>query len=164
MTSAGLEVRPVADENRPQLSELLRREWGTLEIVSRGEVHDLSRCPGVFCLDRDRIVGLATYEISGAECELLTINAFEQVRGIGSRLLEAVIAQARAAGCGRLWLITTNDNLDGIRFYQRRGMRLVALRPGAVDDARKRKPEIPLVGDYGIAIRDELEFELALGD
>lgn len=162
MIGAGLEVRPVADPERDMLAELLRRDWGTTEIVSRGEAHDLMRCPALFCVGDDRVVGVATYAISGEDCELLTINAFEKRRGIGSRLLADVAERARAAGCRRLWLITTNDNLDAIRFYQRRGMRLTALRPGAVDEARRRKPEIPLIGSYGIAIRDELEFELEL--
>jgi GNAT superfamily N-acetyltransferase len=161
-TLAGLEVRPVAAEERSQLVELVQKEWGTIEVVSRGEVHNLSRCPALFCLDGDRVVGLATYSINGPSCEVLTMNAFEQRLGIGSRLLEGMAEQARMAGCRRLWLITTNDNLDAIRFYQRRGMRLVAVHPGAVDEARALKPEIPAIGKYGIAIRDELEFELDL--
>jgi GNAT superfamily N-acetyltransferase len=130
MTEAGLEVRPVADAERSRLAEIVQKEWGTIEIISRGKAHDLSRCPALFCLEHGRIVGLATYAISDHSCELLTIDAFEPRRGIGSHLLEAVAQQARAAGCRRLWLITTNDNLDAIRFYQRRGMRLVALHPG----------------------------------
>lgn len=162
MTDAGLEVRLVTDQQRSELAELLRREWGTIEIISRGEVHDLTRCPALFCVERDRIVGLATYEVGDGECELLTLDAFEKTRGIGSRLLVAVATRGRAAGCRRLWLVTTNDNLDAIRFYQRRGMRLTAVHPGAVDEARVRKPQIPLVGNYGIPIRDELEFELEL--
>jgi hypothetical protein len=31
-----------------------------------------------------------------------------------------------------------------------------------VDDARRLKPSIPLVGEHGIPIRDEFEFELEL--
>jgi hypothetical protein len=57
--------------------------------------------------------------------------------------------------------------VDALRFYQRRGFRLVALHPGAVDDSRRRlKPEIPELGEYGIPIRDELvlERELAFPD
>jgi hypothetical protein len=42
---------------------------------------------------------------------------------------------ARRAGCTRLSLITTNDNLDALRFCQRRGFRVAALHPGAVDEA-----------------------------
>jgi ribosomal protein S18 acetylase RimI-like enzyme len=83
----------------------------------------------------------------------------------GTRLLEAVVDAARAAGCRRAWLVTTNDNAAAIRFYQRRGWRLVALHAGAVDAARASiKPEIPELGDDDIPIRDELEFELRLDE
>ena len=64
-----------------------------------------------------------------------------------------------AQGGGRLWLVTTNDNLDALRFYQRRGLRITAVAAGAVDEARKIKPGIPLLGDHGIAIRDEITLE-----
>jgi ribosomal protein S18 acetylase RimI-like enzyme len=83
---------------------------------------------------------------------------------VGSALIAEVEQIARRAGCTRLWLITTNDNVDALRFYQRRGFRLAALRPGAVDDSRTRlKPEIPDVGDHDIPIRDELELEQEIG-
>jgi ribosomal protein S18 acetylase RimI-like enzyme len=77
-------------------------------------------------------------------------------------LLEAAAATARERGCRRLVLMTTNDNLGALRFYQRRGFRLVARRPGAVDAARARKPAIPPIGDFGIPLRDELELQRAL--
>ena len=103
--------------------------------------------------------------MEGDECELVVLEAFEKGRGIGTALLDATTDVARKAGCRRLWLVTTNDNLDALRFYQRRGLRLVRLWVDAVTEARlKLKPEIPLVGDHGIAIRDELEFELILTD
>jgi len=67
------------------------------------------------------------------------------------------------ADCERIWLVTTNDNLEALRFYQRRGFVLSALRPGAVDEARRGlKPQISAVGEFGIPIRDELELELRL--
>jgi ribosomal protein S18 acetylase RimI-like enzyme len=92
----------------------------------------------------------------------VTIDAFERRRGAGTALLEAVVADARAEGASRLWLITTNDNLDSLRFYQRRGFRLAAMHPGAVDDARRLKPTIPQRGEHGISIHDEIELELVL--
>ena len=63
-----------------------------------------------------------------------------------------------------MWLITTNDNLNALRFYQKRGFELVAVHRHAVDESRKIKPEIPLVGENGIPIRDELGLELALNE
>ena len=78
-------------------------------------------------------------------------------------LLDAVLDRASVAGAHRVWLVTTNDNVDALRFYQRRGMRLVRLWPDAVTQARKLlKPEIPLIGAEGIPIRDELELEIRM--
>jgi len=75
-------------------------------------------------------------------------------------LIEAVRLLARRQGCTRLWVITTNDNVDALRFYQRRGFRLVTVHRGAVDRSRASlKPEIPPVGAYGIPLRDEIELD-----
>ena len=67
--------------------------------------------------------------------------------------------RARRAWLPARGLTTTNDNVDALRFYQRHGFRLVELRPGAVDAARRLKPEIPATGAHGIPLRDELELE-----
>jgi len=108
-------------------------------------------------------MGLVTYRIEADGCELVSIVAVESGQGIGTVLVEELREEALAAGCRRIWLVTTNDNLDALRFYQRRGFRIVSLRPGAVDEARRSlKPEIPEAGAFGIRIRDELELELAL--
>jgi RimJ/RimL family protein N-acetyltransferase len=98
----------------------------------------------------------------GDECQLVTLHAFVPFAGIGTRLIEAVRKAALDGGCRRLWLVTTNDNLDALRFYQRRGFSLVAVHRGLRDVARRLKPEIPVVGAYGIPIRDEVELEMLL--
>jgi ribosomal protein S18 acetylase RimI-like enzyme len=75
-------------------------------------------------------------------------------------LLEAALAAALESGCRVAWLTTTNDNLDALRFYQRRGFRIVGIRPGAIDDARRvLKPQLPATGSYGIPMRDEIDLE-----
>ena len=99
---------------------------------------------------------------SPATREVVTLDSLRPGRGIGTALIEAVKSAASAAGCRRLWLITTNDNLHALGFYQKRGFRLVAVHPGAVDAARRLKPEIPLNGNDGIPIRDEIELEIVL--
>jgi GNAT superfamily N-acetyltransferase len=109
------------------------------------------------------LAGVLTYIFGGEQCEVLTLHAAHRHRGTGTALIEAIETLARDAGCTRLWLITTNDNVDALRFYQRRGFRLAKLHAGAVDDARARlKPDIPKTGDHGIPLRDELELELKL--
>jgi len=157
-----LEVRPAAEADRGWVRELLRERWGSPMTVRRGETVDAAGLSAFLALEGDRPVGLATYAVRDGECELVTIDALEEGRGVGSALLEAVRAAARAAGCSRLWLVTTNDNLRALRFYQRRGFALTALRPGALAESRRLKPSIPAVGLHGIPLRDELELELDL--
>ena len=108
------------------------------------------------------LLGMLTY-VPGQDwrqCEILTLHAGEQWHGAGTALVEAVGQLARRHGCTRLWVITTNDNVDALRFYQRRGFCLVRVYRGAVDRSRASlKPEIPTVGAYGIPMRDEIELE-----
>jgi len=144
------------------LTDLWTLEWGGPVMVTRGKLHRLSDLQALIAWDGLTPVGAATFDIAGPDCELLSLNATRQGGGVGSALLQAVEDAARDAGCRRVWLITSNDNLDALRFYQRKGYRLSAVYPGAIDAARALKPTIPLVGAYGIPIRDELELEKRL--
>lgn len=150
---------PVTDADRAWLRELWVQEWGGEIMVSRGHVYRLYDLQSLLAWDGETPVGAATYHVADGECELMSINATAQGKGVGSLLLAAVEEAASAAGCRRVMLITSNDNLDALRFYQRKGYRLVAVHVGAIDEARRVKPSIPLVGNYGIPLHDELELE-----
>lgn len=93
---------------------------------------------------------------------ILSLDSLQPGMGIGTALIEAVRFCAIQQGCRRLFLTTTNDNIDAILFYQKRGFALANVRPGAVNASRLIKPEIPLIGYYGLPIRDEIEFEMIL--
>jgi ribosomal protein S18 acetylase RimI-like enzyme len=151
-----ISVRPLAEDERDWVRRVVRERWGSEIVVARGVVHRPAELPGLVAEDEGRAVGLLTYRLAGDGCEIVTIDAFEEGRGVGTTLIEAV----RALGHGRLWLVTTNDNVRARRFYEGRGFRLVAVHAGAVDRSRRLKPEIPLVGDGGAPIVDELEYEL----
>ncbi len=151
--------RPFTDVDKNWLRELWYSEWGGNVMVSKGKVHHLEEVDALIAWSEDTPVGAATYHHDVEGCELLSINALQDGLGIGTALLSAVEKTAREAGLNRVWLITSNDNLDALRFYQRRGYRISAVYPGAIDEARKMKPSIPTVGDYGIPIHDELELE-----
>jgi ribosomal protein S18 acetylase RimI-like enzyme len=113
--------------------------------------------PALLAMDGDVVAGVLTYIVDGPIMEILTLHVEQQWAGCGTSLLRAVERIAAEARCQRLFLITTNDNVDALRFYQRRGFRLAELRPRAVDHSRAvLKPEIPLIGNYGIPLRDEL--------
>ena len=118
--------------------------------------------PGFAVFDGDECVGLVTYEIAGEACEIVTIDALREGAGVGTELLDAVVDAARAAGCAQVQLLTTNNNVRALAFYQKRGFHLVGLVPGAIDEQRKLKPSIPELDSAGLPIRDELHLELAL--
>jgi ribosomal protein S18 acetylase RimI-like enzyme len=156
-----LSVRPVEDSDRDWLGETLT-QLGQLRIVSRGRLtEDASRLDGFLAERAGTKVGYALVRVDNRELEVVALEALTRRQGIGTALLAAAADEARKAGCARAWLITTNDNLDAVRFYQRRGWDLVALHRDAVTAGRKLKPELPEVGDYGLPIRHELEFELS---
>ncbi len=132
-------------------------------IISRGRKLFPAELPGFYATDnKGEKVGLATYEIVGNQCELVTIDAFVRHSGIGTELLARVKEAAEKAGCRRLWLITTNDNVEAMRFYQRRGMNFAAVHVNALEHSRTIKPAIPTIGFFKIPIRDEVEFEMIL--
>jgi ribosomal protein S18 acetylase RimI-like enzyme len=128
--------------------------------VTRGWLHDASRLPGYVAIYNQERAGLITYRIEGDACEIVTLNSLVEGQGIGSALVQAVRKAAVEAGCRRLWLITTNDNLSALRFWQKRGFSLVSVHRNAIADARRLKPEMPLIGEHGIPIRDEIELEI----
>ncbi len=158
MTAASsFTIVPLDERLRPAAQAAIAREWGGLTMVTRGVLHDMRDLPGRVALRESDMIGLATYRLDGGECEIMSLNSWVEGIGVGTALLDAVETAAREAGCHRVWLITTNDNLPALGFYQRRGYRLVALYPGAVDAARRLKPQIPLVGLGNIPLHDEIE-------
>jgi ribosomal protein S18 acetylase RimI-like enzyme len=154
MTS--IQIRPLAPKDRAWAIDLLTQSWGSAIVVSYGKMHDVSKLPGMVAVVEDQPLGLAMYRVEDQACELVTLNSLRPGLGIGSNLVEAVAAEAKRAGCMRLWLVTTNDNLKAMGFYQRRGFKLIELRVNAIVRSRELKPEIPLVGEGGIPISDEL--------
>lgn len=147
---------------RQWAADLLKQEWGSTAVVSRGQLHEPLKLPGYVAVIEEHPVGLATYTLSNGDCELVTLNSTRPGLGVGSALFEAVWAEAQRAACRRLWLITTNDNMAALRFYQRRGFVMAALHRNALDISRRLKPEIPAIGMNGIPLRDEIELELRL--
>lgn len=160
-----VEIRPVTPQDRPWVKAFSAGRWGAEIIVVHGAVRRPHELLGFVAVLRTQgaggdKVGLLTYEIRDAECEIVTLDSVRPGVGVGSALVQAVNTAARRAGCRRLWLVTTNDNLHALGFYQRRGFAIVAVHRDAVEQARRIKPQIPRVGQRGIPIRDELELEM----
>jgi ribosomal protein S18 acetylase RimI-like enzyme len=155
-------IRPIHTEDKEWIRRLLCDRWAADFVIVHGDVYHPEELPGFLAETVAEKSGLITYTITGKECEIITLDSLFPGRGIGWALIEAVQDAARRSDCRRLCLVTTNDNLHALRFYQRKGFTLAALRPNAVEESRKRKP-IPAFGENGIPIRDEIELEMMLG-
>jgi len=153
-------ITPITNETRAEVNRLLYEEWACPPVVSKGRCIDTTALPGFVCIEDGCIKGILTYCVESAECEIVTLNSFEENRGIGTALIHAAMEAAKGSGCNRLWLITSNDDIRAILFYQLRGFDLAAAYIGAMDLSRQLKPAIPLLGMHGIPIRHELEFEM----
>jgi len=151
-----VDVGELDDGDRPWLRALVDREWG-LPAVSISGAHDPSELPGLVAYEGEDRLGALTYRIEHDTCEVVTINALIEGRGVGATLLTAARAIADERGL-RLWLITMNDNIRAIDFYQRQGMDLIALHRNFVDVVRQYKPTVGDKTPNGIPLRHALEF------
>ena len=157
-----VQIRPLSAEDHPWLEPFIIAHWGAKEVVVHNAIYLPAMLPG-FAAELDgAIAGVITYQVRGTDCELVTLNCVDRCHGVGTLLLQSVEDAVRRFGCRKCWLVTTNDNLDGLRFYQRRGYRLSAIHYGAVTAARAVKPTIPVVGEYGITLQDEIVLEKQL--
>jgi GNAT superfamily N-acetyltransferase len=155
-------IRPLNHQSDNWICSLLIERWGSTEVISRGVLQDASRLPGFVAWAGDKPLGLVTYHIVEDECEIVTLDSLVAGMGVGTALIEAVLTQAKNIGCRRAWLITTNDNLRAMHFYQNRGFHLVAIHADIIREYRKLKPSIPETGMDGFPIRHEIEFEILL--
>ena len=162
MNEPEIRIKPISEGDRPMLSWLVAELWGSGLVAVHGTVLRPAELPGFIAERSHRVVGLLTYQVLGDVLEIVTLNAIERRVGIGTMLIEAVAGAARHFRCREIRLTTTNDNVDALRFYQRRGFRLAELRPGAVDRSRQQKPQIPRTGDYGIPLHDEIDLTLCV--
>ena len=155
-------VRPTVPDDKDRIIQTLETHWNATTMVSRGVLHDIPSQDGFAAVQDGQPIGLLTYNIVGRECEITLMQSMREGIGVGSALIDAVRRVAASSGCTRVWLITTNDNLHALGFYQKRGFTLAAVHPNALARSRKLKPGIPMTGMDGIPLRDEIELEMTL--
>lgn len=154
-----MDCERIGGANREMVNVFIRKHWYTTTMVIRGKQIDMTQTEGFFLREKERIVGLLTYIVYENILEITSLDSLRENQGIGSTLVSMAVREAKESGLQRIVLITTNDNINAIRFYQKRGFDMVRLFRNAVDTARKLKPEIPLIGENGIPLHHEIEFE-----
>jgi GNAT superfamily N-acetyltransferase len=155
-------IRPLTPSTRDWGPRKIVEAWDAEIIVVHGEVFRPAELPGFAACAGEEIIGLLTYRMDKDACEIMTLNSWHAGNGIGSALIEAARQAASREKRQRLFIVTTNDNTAALRFYQKQGFTIAAVRLNVMEQSRKIKPEIPPTGVDGIPIRDEIELEIAL--
>jgi GNAT superfamily N-acetyltransferase len=156
-------VRALAEADQSWKVSTLERGWGSTNVARLGQLIDAAALPGFVAADGDERVGLLTFVQRQDELEVVTIQSLRPGRGVGRSLMDGARDHALRHAATRIWLITTNDNVRALAFYQRWGMDLHRLVRNGVDVSRLVKPSIPARGHDGIPLRHELELEPLLG-
>jgi N-acetylglutamate synthase-like GNAT family acetyltransferase len=157
-----MNIRRLTSEDLPHLRQFWIEHWSGEIVIARGNIYRPEDLEGFVVEDDAEWIGLLTFIIKDNEMEVTSLDSLRTGQGIGSRLLNSAIEKARSSDCRRIFLITTNDNLNALGFYQKRGFELVTIYRGAVNESRKMKPSISLIGENDIPLRDEIELEMVL--
>ncbi|MDR1156690.1 MAG: GNAT family N-acetyltransferase [Oscillospiraceae bacterium] len=160
-------IMPITSETRELATAYITHAWQTAQMMVRGEIIDCAVLAGFIALDEsgENVIGLVTYIIRGDACEIVSLNSERPRTGLGTALIDRIKQTAIAKGCTILRLLTSNDNINAIGFYQKRGFDMVGLNLGAIDRERESfKPEIPYIGQNGIPLHHEIDFAMKLED
>lgn len=161
-TDAAITIAPFAE--RDIARQLVKRKWGTDAVVIGGKVRSVDDMALLAARDpKGVLLGVAYYILTESIALLGAIVATEAGgSGAGSALFEAVAAEGRQRGLRKLRAVTTNDNFEAMRFYQKRGMHFMTLFPGGMNAFRAFRPQLISEGRHGIPCRDMLELEMDL--
>ena len=152
-------IERISNETRDLVNQFFIDNWFSTDMSIRGEIIDGTKLDGFLLQEENTVIGLVTYTFFGDICEIVSLDSKRENIGIGSALLKEIEKIAIDNQCKKMRLITTNDNMRALQFYQKRGYCLTKLYPNAMEEVRKQKPSVPLIGDNGIPLRDEIELE-----
>jgi GNAT superfamily N-acetyltransferase len=154
-------IREIQNGDKEWMSKIMTAAWGS-EIVVASKTFNTLKLPGFIAEIDGQNGGILTYNVARNKLEIVSLNSVIEGKGLGSALIEKAKETVKKQNLKSVWLVTSNDNVDALKFYQKRGFRITKVYPGAIDKARKRKPNIPLIGDYGIPLKDALELEFKI--
>jgi N-acetylglutamate synthase-like GNAT family acetyltransferase len=155
-------IREKLESDNAWLSDYLKNNWGSCILVTQGKVYKSEDLEGYIAESNYEVVGVGLYAISNNGCEIVLLESIVKMQGIGTRILRSIKQKAEIMSCDILWLITTNDNISAIKYYEKMGFEITAIYKDAILESRKIKPEIPLIGNNGIEIKDEIKLEMRL--
>jgi GNAT superfamily N-acetyltransferase len=113
-------------------------------------------------MQEGKMIGFISYHCEDKTCEIVALVSLAKDKGVGTALVTALRARAKECRCLRLRVFTTNDNMEALKLYQKRGFKITNIHRNAMTKVRQYKPQLPTVGANGIPLRDMIELETAL--
>lgn len=150
-------VRPCEDADRQAVLDLFERDFGSTRVSAFEAEHALVDVPALVATVKDGLLaGALAYRIDGEALQMLALatDPMWQRSGVGGHLVARAEVLAREAGCRRAVLVTSNDNLPALYFYQRQHYRVAAVAIGSLVARAAGRP-----GFAGIHVRDEIRLE-----
>lgn len=158
-----MRLERLGSENRKEADCFIESHWFTTDMVLRGELIDMTKVDGFAAYENGEMCGLVTYRFKDdTTLEILSIDSNVENGGLGSMLMETMVCYASEHDCRRMCVVTTNDNLNALRFYQKRGFIIKEVRSDIIEKDRQLKPQLPVIGYNGIPINCEIELERVL--
>jgi ribosomal protein S18 acetylase RimI-like enzyme len=172
-TGAEIVIREATAADRPAIERLAVHFWDETEVACFGQSYDVRQltafvavvagchtppyrfAEGVTtCQMEDDVAGALSYALEGNRLTIVLLAVWppHQRRGVGRRLVEAAVAEARRLGLGEVVVATSNDDLPALALYQRCGFQLYEVATGSIEEHHGG----PLPGFAGFTIRDEL--------
>lgn len=151
-------VRAIEKTDKNWIRKVMVDAWKS-EMIVVSRLFNTLTLPGFIAEIDNKPTGIVTFDITDGKLEIVSLNSILEGQGVGSTLIEKVKKLAKEKNLKSVWLVTSNDNIDSLKFYQKRGFRITKVYPDAIDKARKIKPQIPKIGNYGIPLKDAVELE-----
>jgi predicted N-acetyltransferase YhbS len=133
-------------------------EWADAQHTAAGIVEWLDAHDVVLVAeDNGEVVGhvqlVTTADASTLELKSMAVADGRRGTGIGRALVESAIEAGQARGATRLVVATATADIDNLRFYQRRGFRMLSIERDAFDAASGYPETIHI---DGIPLRDRI--------
>lgn len=155
-------IRPTSNADKSWMRAEIKNWWGNEMIVICGERFFSAEMAGFIAEIAHEKVGLILLRYDGTLCKIMSLTTASEKPGVGTQMIEHAAKNAKTNGILQMIVVTTNDNITVLRIYQQFGFEIREWRKGAVEKSHEIKPKIPLIGNYRIPIRDEIELEMTL--
>lgn len=148
-------VQQATGDDVEVLEELVKLFWGDPIQLMFNQTYRVAQEPAITAKKDGNIIGFISYNDFDKDAVLimaLGILPGFQGCGIGRKLVEQIENYAKNQGKQQLLVVTSNDNLPALGFYQRQGFQLFEVAPNVIAE----KLGGLQLGIARIPIRDEL--------